>query len=174
MKRIIVLVGLIFVVSASAFSQKLWTKNGGVNIAASSAAIPAFPRSLSGFRPAGKDKDYWDNPLSEHHENFKMKGTVRVFEDGGWADIYEFPHTMNSCSAGVFMIRWRSANPDVTVESTVDYSPENASRGKTGKFGYMYGTNCDQPLFKFGRALNSNESNLVDVYYEVKFWQAAP
>lgn len=171
MKKIIFIVVVIFVASVSVFAQRQWTKNGGVNIAASSAAIPAFPRLLSGFRPAGKSKDYWDNELSE---DFKLKGTIRVHEGGDWDGIYEFPYTMNSCSAGVFMIRWRSANPDVLVESTVAHSPETASRGKTGKFGYMYGTNCEQPLFKFGRALNGNESNLVDIYYELKFWQAAP
>jgi hypothetical protein len=39
---------------------------------------------------------------------------------------------------------------------------------RKARYGYMYGTNCDQPLFKV------TESTLVDVYYELKFWQAAP
>lgn len=172
MKRII-LIAVIFVASVSVFGQKQWTKNDGVNIAASSAAIPAFPDSLNGFRPAGAGKDYWDNLLSKHNENFKIKGKVRVFEGEGWTEIYDFPHTMNNCSNGLFMVRWRTANPHINIESTVNFLPENASKGKKGKFGYMYGTNCEEPLFRLPDN-NDNESILVDIYYEVKFWQTAP
>jgi len=45
---------------------------------------------------------------------------------------------------------------------------------KIGSFGYMSGTNCEQPMFKFSGAVNGDKSTLVDVYYELKFWQAAP
>jgi hypothetical protein len=95
MKKIIIFAALIFVASISASSQSVWTKNGGINIAKTSATMPAFPIKLSEFRPAGKGKDYWDNPFSENYEDFKTKGTVRVFEDNGWDEIYEFPYTMN-------------------------------------------------------------------------------
>ena len=51
-----------------------------------------------------------------------------------------------------------------------------AGRGdiKTGGFGYMSGTNCEEPMFNFGDAPNRNAATLVDIHYELKFWQAAP
>lgn len=36
----------------------------------------------------------------------------------------------------------------------------------------LSGTNCDQPMFKFADSRNGD--TLVDIYYELKFWQAAP
>jgi hypothetical protein len=55
------------------------------------------------------------------------------------------------------------------------FSPDTVSgKAKTGSFGYMFGTNCEQPLFKFASTVKGNKSNLVDIYYELKFWQAAP
>jgi hypothetical protein len=81
---------------------------------------------------------------------------------------------MNGCSAGVFMIRWRSANPEIRVQSSVRYSGNTAAAVKTGSFGYMTGSNCEQPMFSFGDTTSANGSNLVDIYYELKFWQAAP
>lgn len=172
--RILITLLLIFLSAIVTNGQKEWTKNGGVNIARSSAAIPAFPRSVPEFRPVNITEDYWGNPLSENYENFVIRGSLRGSEGGGWAEIFDFPHTMNHCSDGIFMVRWRSANPAVLIESTVSYSAETARRGKIGKFGYMMGSNCEQPLFRFARKLRGNESNLVDVYYEAKLWQAAP
>jgi hypothetical protein len=84
---------------------------------------------------------------------------------------------MNGCSHGVFMIRWRSADPNIRVHSVATHSTANASRSeaKTGIFGYMSGTNCDQPLFKFADTLYRVQGTLlVDLFYELKFWQAAP
>ena len=80
---------------------------------------------------------------------------------------------MNHCSDGVFMIRWRSANPNVRTATNIGYSTDVLSgTAKTGAFGYMYGTNCEEPLFKFASAGDS--STLEDIYYELKFWRAAP
>jgi hypothetical protein len=80
---------------------------------------------------------------------------------------------MNSCSKGVFMVRWRSANTQVKVLSAVGYLTDNITyKAKASNYGYLYGTNCQMPLFRFGNA--GNESTLVDIYYEVKFWEAAP
>ena len=70
------------------------------------------------------------------------------------------------------MIRWRSSDPTVLVQSSVRYSKDITGTMKAGRFGYMSGTNCEQPMFKFGSARNGD--TLVDVYYELKFWQAAP
>jgi hypothetical protein len=82
---------------------------------------------------------------------------------------------MNGCSNGVFMIRWRSSNPDVRIASNLGYSMEvSSATTKIGAFGYMQGTNCEEPLFKLVSVGNGNQSTLTDLYYELKFWQAAP
>jgi hypothetical protein len=137
-----------------------------VYIAKSSETIPDFPRVLSGYRTEN-NKDFWDKP-------FACRGTLRIFSENGWTEIPDFPNSGNNCGAGMFMIRWRSGNPDVRVASTMAYEKDYISTSKTGAFGYMYGTNCEQPWFKFSVTLNHDESNLVDIYYELKFWQAAP
>ncbi len=155
-----------------------WPTVRGAYVARSSETIPAFPSSLSGYR-SDAGKDYWGR-------DFVTRGTVRVFQGNNWDMIYPpLPATMNHCSDGVFMIRWRSANPNILIDSALGpYTTENipnldnlisanAARASS-TFGYMQGTNCDQPMFKFARSLNNDGSTLVDVYYELKFWQAAP
>ena len=72
------------------------------------------------------------------------------------------------------MIRWRLSDPNVRVQSSVRFTKDTSATMKTGSFGYMSGTNCEQPMFKFAGTVNGNKSTLVDVYYELKFWQAAP
>lgn len=150
-------------------ARPAWPKQHGAYIADSSEAIPLFPNTLDGFR-SKDDKDFWGKP-------FSTKGTIRVFQGKDWEGIWKFPNTMNGCSSGVFMIRWRSAYPDVRVQTSAVNNAAVASRfaTKPGAFGYMSGTNCDQPMFKFAEALNrSKGTTLVDIYYELKFWQAAP
>jgi len=144
-----------------------WPKPLGTYIAASSETIPPFPRSLSGYR-SEEGKDFWNKP-------FPVKGRIRILQNNGWQGIPNFPHTMNGCSSGVFMIRWRSADPNVRLQSSTGYSAAVASQGaKTGVFGYMSATNCEQPMFTFGDSPAQDGSTLVDIYYELKFWQAAP
>lgn len=144
-----------------------WPKEIGAYIAESSGTIPDFPEVLIGYR-SGNDRDFWGNA-------FACKGTIRIFDGNGWEGLFDFPNSMNGCSAGMFMIRWRSSSPDIPIATTLGYMPDTNHREmKIGAFGYMYGTNCDQPLFKIAKALNHNSSTLVDVYYELKFWHAAP
>jgi serine/threonine protein kinase len=158
--------------SATAPSEALrptWPKEiarnqEGVYIATSSEAIPLFPRALSGYQ-SEDNKDFWN-------KSFPGKGSIRLFEGGDWQGIPNFPNTMNGCASGVFMIRWRSADPDVRVQSSVRYSSAVSGPMKAGILGYMSGSNCVQPMFKFADTLDGN--TLVDVYYELKFWQAAP
>jgi hypothetical protein len=149
-------------------ARPAWPKQAGAYIATSSEAIPAFPRELSGFR-SEDGKDFWGKP-------FSVTGTMRVFQGNGWLGIYKFPSTMNGCSSGFFMIRWRSASPDTPVQSSVRPSAAVAGSGDTkpGAFGYMSGTNCEQPMFNFGATRNRNGATLVDIHYELKFWQAGP
>jgi hypothetical protein len=144
-----------------------WPKDEGEYIATSSESIPSFPGTLSGYR-SENDKDFWNKP-------FPARGSMRVFQGNSWQGLPKFPNTMNGCSAGVFMIRWRLSDPNVRVQSSVRFSSEDTTPTmKTGSFGYMSGTNCEQPMFKFAGTLNGDKSTLVDVYYELKFWQAAP
>lgn len=145
-----------------------WPQPLGVYTASSSETIPGFPSELSGYRFEAS-KDFWGKPFSEN-------GSIRIFQGSGWQGIHKFPATMNGCSSGVFMIRWRSAYTEMPVESSlrsynavaeVDTKPPHG-------FGYMSGTNCEQPMFKFPDKPNPNGATLVDVYYELKFWRAAP
>jgi len=148
-------------------ARPVWPKSKGEYIATSSERIPLFPRTLSGYR-SENDKDFWNKP-------FPSRGSVRVFGGRDWQGLQNFPNTMNGCAAGAFMIRWRLSDPEVRVESSVRFSGKDTSATtKSGSFGYMSGSNCEQPMFKFIGTVNGNSSTLVDVYYELKFWQAAP
>src|SRR5713226_8658379 len=146
-----------------------WPKDLGAYIATSSEEIPLISSTLSGFR-SENGKDFWGKP-------FSTRGSIRISQGGDWEGIWKFPNTMNGCSHGVFMIRWRSADPNIRAHSVVAYSAAVASRSevKTGIFGYMSGTNCEQPMFKFADALYRIRGTfLVDLFYELKFWQASP
>jgi len=148
-------------------ARPVWPINKGVYSATSTERVPLFPRTLSGYR-SEDEKDFWNKP-------FPLKGSVRVFEGGDWQGVQKFPNTMNGCAAGVFMIRWRSSDPKVSVQSSARFSAKDTSAtAKSGTFGYMSGSNCEQPMFRFAGAADGNKSTLVDVYYELKFWQAAP
>ncbi len=152
-------------ISSPRSGRPLWPKKRGVYVATSSETIPLFPRALSGYR-SQSNRDYWDH-------SFRSTGSIRVFQGSGWTEIPNFPHTMNHCSDGVFMIRWRSANPNVRTGTNIGYSKDVLSgTARTGTFGYMYGTNCEEPLFNF--TSSSDTSTLEDIYYELKFWRAAP
>lgn len=145
-----------------------WPQALGVYIARSSEEIPLFPSALSGFR-SEDGKDFWGRP-------FSSTGTIRVFQGNDWEGIWKFPNTMNGCSSGVFMIRWRSADVNVGIQASAANNAVVAARSqpKPQVFGYMSGTNCEQPMFKFPDGPNRDGATLVDVYYELKFWQAAP
>ncbi len=146
-----------------------WPKDLGAYIATSSEDIPLFPCTLSGFR-SEDGKDFWGKP-------FSTRGWIRISQGNDWEGIWKFPNTMNGCSRGIFMIRWRSADPNILVHSVLAYSAAVASKSeaKTGIFGYMSGTNCDQPMFKFADSpYRIRGTLLVDLFYELKFWQATP
>jgi len=150
-----------------------WPNQLGVYTATSNGTIPAFPASMSGYR-SQENKDFWNKP-------FPVTGSIRVFQGQGWEGILHFPNTMNGCSAGIFMIRWRTSSPSIPVQSSIRYSSAVGSHPiKLGAFGYMAGTSCEQPMFKFSeQGLKPDNpartrDTLVDVIYELKFWQTAP
>jgi len=167
MRSTIILVAVLFLLDAAQSQQRrpAWPKQFGAYIARSSETIPLFPRALSGYR-FEEGKDFWGKP-------FSTKGTIRVFKGQDWEGISKFPNTMNGCSSGVFMIRWRSAYATDRISTSAVNNVAVASKSETkpGVFGYMSGTNCDQPMFKFADSRNGD--TLVDIYYELKFWQAA-
>jgi hypothetical protein len=168
MRSTIILIAVLFLLGAAQSQQRrpAWPKQLDAYVATSSETIPLFPRTWSGFR-SEDGKDFWGQPFSN-------RGTIRVFQGKDWQGISKFPNTMNGCSSGVFMIRWRSAYATDRIQTSAVNNAAVASRSQTkpGVFGYMSGTNCDQPMFKF--ADSNNGDTLVDVYYELKFWQAAP
>jgi hypothetical protein len=147
-------------------NRPAWPRKWGAYIATSSKAIPLFPRALSGYR-SEDGKDFWGKPFSN-------RGSIRVFKGNDWQGIPNFPNTMNGCSNGAFMIRWRSADSHIQILTSAENNASVASKAqaKPGVFGYMSGTNCEQPLFKFVDPRDGG--TLVDVFYELKFWQAAP
>lgn len=100
----------------------IWPDELGAYSTKSSEEIPIFPETLPEFRFAGPDRDFWNN-------QFGSISSLRIFYDGNWEGIWQFPNTMNHCTAGLFMIRWRLANPDVFVESAVGYLKENITFG---------------------------------------------
>lgn len=147
--------------------EVLWPVKEGVFNANSSEAIPAFPEKISGYR-LEPGKDFWGN-------SFKCRGTLRIFSKSKWEGIPDFNATMNGCNSGKWMIRWRSGNPEVSVAcSSGSHNKGVISESKIGLFGYSYDNNCEQPLFKLGGNINGNESTLVDIFYELEFWSAAP
>jgi hypothetical protein len=87
-----------------------WPISKGVYIATSSESIPLFPRTLSGYR-SEDEQDFWN-------KSFPSRESVRVFEGHDWRGLQKFPLTMNGCTAGVFMIRWRSSDPDLPILSS--------------------------------------------------------
>jgi hypothetical protein len=160
------------IVNGQRTRRALWPKQSGVFVATSSETIPLFPRGLSGYRPVRKGFSYFDEP-------FEWSGSIRVGYD--WSGIPGFPAGMNHCDYGVWMLRWRNSNSDVLVASRassyddVDKSyPFAGNAVRVGRFGYIHGFSCVQPAFKISRTLNRNSSTIDDIYYELKFWQAAP
>jgi hypothetical protein len=149
------------------YAEPTWPTQKGTFTATSDENIPAFPKKMTGYISVA-GRDFWGN-------SFESKGKLRIFQGDDWMGIPDFPNTQNSCSTGVFMIRWRSANQDVRVLTSARYSSAETfyENSATGMYGYISGNNCEQPMFMFGGAANGNASTLVDVSYELKFWKAA-
>jgi hypothetical protein len=124
-----------------------------------SQSVPSFPSSISGTSRLGS----W-------------RTTVRLFEGDGWSYIPEWRGpSANRCYEYVWAVRWRSANPDVTLRAGAYAAPDITIKGaKPGGAGYISGTSCNAPEFRFGSAINGNQSNLVDVYVEWRVWTVKP
>ncbi len=161
-------------VQESGNTNPVWPLTQGAYIAGASDSIPPFPEAVSGYE-SEEGRDYWG-------KNFPSRGTVYAFDDSTWVAVSpRLPATMNGCSEGIFMIRWRTLSPDIAVESSLGpYTTENIPRleqliaGRAAPSpstsGYMVGTNCDEPMFKFSRSGAKSDSTRVQISYELKFW----
>lgn len=145
-----------------------WPEKTGVYTVKPRESIPVFPTLLNEYRPTGKNTDFWGNPFKTNH-------SIRIFTGDDWAMIPDFPLTMNNCGAGMFMLRWRASNSETRVASIMSYSIEHVkTSGEIGAYGYMYGTNCKQPMFKLLEPITGEGGSLTNIYYELSFWEAAP
>lgn len=124
-----------------------------------------FPSEFPGFR------------LTSTHDTF-----VRVFDDGRPQVIYDFPATMNGCSQGKFVVRWRTLDPDVPVEFRPVYGgtgpdnliPVDGAESKTSEHGYWESlSSCEQPSWSM-RDAGSTDSTLTDITVEYQVWTSAP
>jgi hypothetical protein len=151
---------------AESTTRPTWPQSMGEFSAKSKDGIPSFPLELTGYR-SEKGKAYEGKP-------YATRGSISVDRGSEWKGLKHFPRTRHGCSAGVFMLRWRLSDPVIRVYSTIDNPRKSTANVATGSFGYMYGSVCDKPQFKFASARKPNWSNLVDIYYELKFWEATP
>ncbi len=143
-----------------------WPKEQGVYTAATAKQIPGFPTKLVGFQPR-TGEDYFG-------ETFASTGMVTVGEDDDWEFIEDFPYSGIDCIAGVYTLRWQLSDPAVKIQTTIE-NPGNKPPPPmaTGSFGYMYGSSCTQPRFRFVSSTGKNKANSADVSYEVRFWKTA-
>lgn len=124
-----------------------------------SKTVPGFPTSVPGYTK-GKTRRY---------ETRVFQGVGPDMPIPGFNGV-----AANDCDAYQWFVRWRSANPDVTVKAAAYMAGDYVAKTSTGGAGYIAGGSCYGPTFIFGRALHGNGSNLADVYYEVQFWIAKP
>ena len=147
-------------------ARPAWPRSMGEFTVASRDRIPPFPRALKGY-VSEQGKDIAGKP-------YPMRGRIHVEDVNGWKGLRHFPKTKNGCSFGVYMLRWSVSDPATRVYSTIDNPRWSTPNVATGAYGYMYGTVCDKPQFKFAKATKPNWPGLADVVYEVKFWEATP
>jgi hypothetical protein len=108
---------------------------------------------------------------------------TRLFENDDWiVAIPEFnPETGGSatmsCQPFYWVIRWRSNNPDVEIQVSTgltDGPYDPSDNIEFGGAGVSEGFSCFVPAFKFGRGINGNPANLVDLNFEYQIWEYRP
>lgn len=123
-----------------------------------------FPTAMDGYLPAGEDQTF-----------------VRLVGED-IQGIIDFPATMNGCSHGRFVVRWRSLDPDALIEFAPVYggtAPDqlivvDGTTPQRGTAGYWESeSSCEQPSWK--RVDDGvDESAITDVTVEYQEWIAAP
>ena len=131
--------------------------------------------------------------------------SIRIFEGDRWLPFlteYRAGNTM-SCEPEIWVVRWRSNNPDVKVRMSGTYGgfdagdPTNlygepitngdfneetdwvafyepeAGEWTTGNAGYIAGSSCGQPVMQWDSNPAGN-ANLSDIYFEYQLWGYKP
>lgn len=96
-------------------------------------------------------------------------GRARVFE-GMWPsqatlDGRQWPMSMNSCGMAMYLVVFRSANENVTLDAGVVDPVGTVVGSEQTPRGWMLLTNCATPQWSF--AFSTDGSNLDDVVYDV-------
>jgi hypothetical protein len=158
----------------------LWNRSPDIVIVDSMEKILEFPDRLPGFAAMPDGVNYWNEP-------FKTRGTVRLFQGDDstkWQSLPSsnnedtgFPGSMNRCGAGMWLVRWRADHPHALIEAAVGFNWEDdpvVLKSKIGRFGYMKGTKCDEPMFRFSKMTDGSTSQMIDLRYEIRFFEVRP
>ena len=155
----------------------------------SECEVPAFPTTI---------KDY---VLTKSVEAER----IRIFEGDRWLPFlteYRAGNSM-SCEPEIWVVRWRTNNPDVQVRmsgtyggfdvgdptdlygdpiTNDDFNEETdwvafyepeEGEWTTGNAGYIAGPSCGQPIMQWDSNPAGN-ANLSDVYFEYQLWEYKP
>jgi hypothetical protein len=122
-------------------------------------------------------------------KNYKLSGTApanskRIFEGDDWVvpipgfDPEQGNGATMSCQPYFWVIRWRSANPDVTIQVSKGITDggqfDAVTKAINGGAGYVSDYSCLAPAFKFGKSIKNTGANLVDVNFEYQIWEYKP
>lgn len=127
--------------------------------------LPPIPSDVDGYTP------YLDVQSDQ----------TRVFEGQGYSTPLTFRGQMNSCADAFWVARWRTLNPDVTVQGgrgpyDADihaYELETYLMPPAALSGYLSGFICERPVFYFGDDVGGLGANVVDVVVEWQYFDAS-
>ncbi|MDO5669480.1 MAG: hypothetical protein Q4G50_05705 [Corynebacterium sp.] len=97
-------------------------------------------------------------------------GMTRVFANADFSPISDdgggrFPATMNRCGIGMYLVTFKSVNPNVDIAAQLIDAAGGTAAEENINEGWSLSTNCETPAYVF---LNSSDiSNLGDVAYTV-------
>lgn len=115
--------------------------------------------------PAPEAVETWGGYRLERSTN----GRVRVFEGRGASqatlDGGQWPMSMNSCGAAMYLVVFRAANDNVSLNASLINSVRDVVASERTSQGWMLLTNCATPQWEF--LSSSDVSNLGDVVYDV-------
>ena len=128
-------------------------------------STPAFPESIANYE------------LTQ----VSNSQSIRIFQEDGWVvpipelDPVSDGGASMSCEPQIWVLRWRSDNPDVTIQVSTgitDFGYSRVSKIFTGGAGYLASPTCQVPAFKFGKS--DIGATLVEVNFEYEIWSYKP
>lgn len=137
-------------------------KLGSNEVFAYSKEVPLFPKAVE------------DYELVTQSDKEELQVTPDLWST---PDKDGLSYEVLSCKPYFWIIRWRSQTEQVEVFvssgiHTEGYVP--LGEVKKGGAGISSGRSCIVPAFKFGKALNGNNSNTTDINYEYQIWEYSP